>query len=50
MRKMVPNTTKTDYMNQIYTALGGRAAEEIMIGPESITSGCLSDMQVSPYS
>lgn len=37
--------TKKDILSNIMTALGGRAAEEIIFGNENITTGASSDLQ-----
>ena len=37
--------TKKDIMNNIMIALGGRAAEEIILGTDNITTGASSDLQ-----
>lgn len=37
--------SKTYLCNQLVVALGGRAAEEIVFGPEHITTGASSDLQ-----
>lgn len=37
--------TKKKLVATIEVALGGRAAEEVFLGPQSITSGCSSDLQ-----
>jgi ATP-dependent metalloprotease len=37
--------TKKKLVATIEVALGGRAAEEVFLGPASITSGCSSDLQ-----
>lgn len=37
--------SKQDIMNNIMIALGGRAAEEIMLGKDNITTGASSDLQ-----
>ena len=37
--------TKKKLVATIEVALGGRAAEEVFLGPERVTSGCSSDLQ-----
>ncbi|WDV47279.1 ATP-dependent metallopeptidase FtsH/Yme1/Tma family protein [Clostridiaceae bacterium M8S5] len=37
--------TKTDIINNIMIALGGRAAEELIYGIESITTGAVNDLE-----
>ena len=37
--------TKNDLLSNIMIALGGRAAEEIIYGPENITTGASSDLE-----
>ncbi|MCJ1471233.1 hypothetical protein MMC07_009881 [Pseudocyphellaria aurata] len=36
---------KREFLAQIDVAMGGVAAEEIVYGPDSVTSGCASDLQ-----
>jgi ATP-dependent metalloprotease len=37
--------TKQQLLGNIYTALGGRAAEDLIYGNQNITTGCGSDLQ-----
>ncbi|KAI9151212.1 i-AAA protease yme1 [Blastocladiella emersonii ATCC 22665] len=39
------NYTKKEYMAMIDVAMGGRAAEELLFGPDNVTSGAHSDLQ-----
>jgi len=39
------SVTKTKYISQIASAMGGKVAEEIVFGPEQVTSGAMSDIQ-----
>ncbi|KAJ2787141.1 hypothetical protein GGI15_000970 [Coemansia interrupta] len=36
---------KSEYLAQIDVCMGGRVAEEIVFGPEKVTSGCSSDLE-----
>lgn len=40
-------TTKQDYMNRLDICFGGRAAEEIIYGPEYVSSGASRDIQTA---
>ena len=42
--KDIKNYSKKDLMGNLYSSLGGRAAEEIVYGNEEITTGCGSDL------
>ena len=37
--------TKRDYLDEIEVSLAGRAAEELFLGKDNITSGCVSDLE-----
>ncbi len=39
------SVTKTKYKSQIAMAMGGRVAEELIFGPDNVTSGASSDIQ-----
>jgi len=39
------SVTKTKYTSMIASAMGGRVAEELVFGPEQVTSGAASDIQ-----
>jgi cell division protease FtsH len=39
------SVTLTKYKSQIAMAMGGRVAEELVFGPENVTSGAASDIQ-----
>tara|TARA_Y100001968_G_C19294060_1_gene685699 strand:- start:384 stop:1097 length:714 start_codon:yes stop_codon:yes gene_type:complete len=39
------SVTKTKYKSKIAMAMGGKVAEEMMFGPENVTSGASSDIQ-----
>ena len=39
------SVTKTKYKSKIAMAMGGKVAEEIVFGPENVTSGASSDIQ-----
>ena len=41
--------TKAQLLAMMDTMMGGRAAEELIFGPDKITSGASSDLQVSFY-
>ncbi|KAJ1957631.1 i-AAA protease yme1 [Dipsacomyces acuminosporus] len=36
---------KSEYLAEIDVCMGGRAAEELVYGPDKVTSGCSSDLQ-----
>ncbi|KAI9505159.1 hypothetical protein GGI25_000337 [Coemansia spiralis] len=36
---------KSEYLAEIDVCMGGRAAEELIFGPEKVTSGCSSDLR-----
>ncbi|KAJ2727044.1 hypothetical protein GGI07_000162 [Coemansia sp. Benny D115] len=38
------SVNKTEYLAEIDVCMGGRAAEELVFGPEKVTSGCSSDL------
>ena len=37
--------TKRDYLDEVEELLAGRAAEELLLGIENISSGCISDLE-----
>ncbi|KAJ1849445.1 hypothetical protein LPJ73_003727 [Coemansia sp. RSA 2703] len=39
------SVNKSEYLAQIDVCMGGRVAEEIVFGPEKVTSGCSSDLE-----
>ena len=39
------SVTKTKYISKIASAMGGKVAEELVYGPEQVTSGASSDIQ-----
>ncbi|KAJ1935451.1 i-AAA protease yme1 [Linderina macrospora] len=39
------SVNKSEYLAEIDVCMGGRAAEELIYGPEKVTSGCSSDLQ-----
>jgi ATP-dependent metalloprotease len=40
------HVTKSQLLAMMDTMMGGRAAEELVFGPDKITSGASSDLQV----
>lgn len=42
------HVTKAELLAQMDTMMGGRAAEDLIFGPEKVTSGAASDLKV-PY-
>lgn len=40
------HVTKSQLLAQMDCAMGGRAAEELIFGPDKVTSGALSDFKV----
>ncbi|KAJ2784784.1 hypothetical protein H4R18_000911 [Coemansia javaensis] len=39
------SVSRQEYMAEIDVCMGGRAAEELVFGPDKVTSGCSSDLQ-----
>lgn len=44
------HVTKAQLLAMMDTMMGGRAAEELIFGPDKITSGASSDLQVNIFS
>lgn len=43
------STTKKEYRAKLDVAMGGRAAEELIYGPDEVTSGCSSDLRNATF-
>lgn len=43
------STTRKEYRAKLDVAMGGRAAEELIYGPDEVTSGCASDLRNASY-